>query len=80
MGKVVLLVTWFVVGQPPQSYQADFATLDACNVARLSLLSERARLTDAWQQAFEVTLPDGRGVRTFDPIRGPSVIAVCAAR
>ena len=40
----VLLVTWIVSGQPPNSYQALFDSAEACEAARNAVLAEGRRL------------------------------------
>jgi hypothetical protein len=35
--KAVLLVTWIIAGQPPNSYQTQFDTLEAGQAARIAV-------------------------------------------
>jgi len=38
--KWILLVTWLTQNQPPQSYQTEFASKEACDLARNALIAE----------------------------------------
>jgi hypothetical protein len=40
----LLLVTWFVHGQQPSSYQASFTSAETCQAARTEVLKEAERL------------------------------------
>jgi hypothetical protein len=42
--KVLLLVTWFVYGQAPTSYQVSFSSMAACEAVQSDLVKEAARL------------------------------------
>jgi hypothetical protein len=44
VNTVLLLVTWFVYGQAPSSYQVQFSSLEACQNARLAIVAESQRL------------------------------------
>lgn len=79
MKEVVLLVTWFLGGQPPTSYTATFATMQACEAARAQLVAEEARFARQ-QEADNAALAAGgaRFVGVYP--RGPQLSAVCAAR
>jgi hypothetical protein len=46
MAKFVLLVTWLVPGQPADSYQVGFTTLERCTSARAALLNDAQRLQE----------------------------------
>jgi len=46
MGKIILLVTWLVPGQPADSYQVGFSSLERCNGARAALLQDAQRLQE----------------------------------
>lgn len=37
VGHVLLIVTWFVLGQAPNSYQLEFTDADKCERAKLTL-------------------------------------------
>jgi len=42
--KVLLLVTWFVYGQSPTSYQIPFNSMATCEAVQSDLIKEAARL------------------------------------
>lgn len=46
MTSVILLVTWLVPGQPANSYQVPFSTMERCGAARTALLQDAQRLLD----------------------------------
>ena len=48
--KWVLLVTWLVPQQPPNSYQVQFATAGLCNEAANQVRADAARI-EAWAKA-----------------------------
>jgi hypothetical protein len=75
----VLLVTWFVVNQPPASYQTEFSFLPACEDARASLLAdaERLRVEQTSREASEEMRP---GVVRLTFGVAPRVSAVCVRR
>ena len=80
--EFVLLVTWFVIGQPPSSYQIDFNSDASCEAARAQVLQEQVRLQTAWQQEYDRW---SRGGTYAVPPRitnnpPPTVTVVCAAR
>ena len=62
--KWVLLVTWLVPQQPPNSYQVQFATAGLCNEAANQVRADAARI-EAWAKANA-------------PILFPVVSATCA--
>jgi len=74
MGKVLLLVTWIVSGQPPNSYQVTLDSMDACLTARASILADAANLA-AQSQKPPAGLPAGS---FYNPGAPPMVSAVCA--
>jgi hypothetical protein len=72
----VLLVTWIVFNQPPNSYQVSFGSQSACLEARAMILAERQILKR------ETELRDAQtakrpGVAYVDPSVPPSVTAIC---
>jgi len=77
----MLLVTWFVYGQPPNSYQIAFSSIEVCEAARAVLLKEPERLTDEMNRRRATpTASPGFLVETKDfPARSPLVSAVCVA-
>jgi hypothetical protein len=42
--KAFLMVTWIIAGQPPSSYQTPFATMEACQAARIAVIQDADRL------------------------------------
>ena len=44
--ETILLVTWFVMGHEPSSYQVRFGSREACSQAQQSLFMEEKRLVD----------------------------------
>jgi hypothetical protein len=48
--KAILLVTWVVSGQPPNSYQTPFGSMEGCQAARAAVNAEGSRLTTEWEQ------------------------------
>jgi hypothetical protein len=75
--KFVLLVTWLVSGQPPNSYQIVFSSAEACEAAR------RGVLADGRREQVQINAAKALGQ---DPAiflagnRPPAVTAVCAAQ
>jgi hypothetical protein len=54
--KALLLVTWIVTGQPPNSYQTSFDTMDLCLAARATVVVESDLLnSEAAQAANKIT-------------------------
>jgi len=80
MKAFVLLVTWFVPGVPPSSYQAVFETVDACEIARHAIHSEERRMTmQAYQRADAAT--GGQQAGSLLAMNyAPAVTAVCVPR
>lgn len=73
MTHVILLVTWFAVGQPPSSYQVQFETADACLQARDAIFAEAARLK------AEAAQRDAAAVGVvLTPGLAPYATAICA--
>jgi hypothetical protein len=72
----VLLVTWFYYGQPPSNSQTQFLSLEACQVARDSVLRDAARLKAEADKEVERLRAQGT---IYNPIV-PTVSAVCATR
>jgi hypothetical protein len=76
MKAVILLVTWFYYGQPPASSQAQFNSMEACTMARESILRDAARLkSDEDRKAAELR----KQGTIYNPII-PTVSAVCATQ
>jgi hypothetical protein len=44
MKSFILLVTWFVSGQAPSSYQTAFTSAEACNAARDAVIADGRRI------------------------------------
>jgi hypothetical protein len=73
----LLLVTWFVTGQPPSSYQATFTSAETCAAARAGVLAEGQRLKTEFEQRA-ANAPDVTLRRLASMERPPMVTAVCA--
>jgi hypothetical protein len=73
---VLLLVTWISFGQPPSSYQVEFAASAACEAARQQILSDAERI--AHNGTFGVQRLPGGGIANGGP--PPSVSAICVER
>jgi hypothetical protein len=65
MKTFVLLVTWFVLEQPPQSSQTTFNSAEACETARNAVLADAKRLQEEFYRGGHVL---------------PTVSAVCVAQ
>jgi hypothetical protein len=76
MTQFVLLVTWFVFGQPPNSYQVTFSSQDACESARVALYQESMRLEDELAARNEAIRKSGSII--IMPGTPPRVSAVCS--
>jgi hypothetical protein len=76
--SVLLLVTWFVYGQPPQSYQQEFSSLQTCEAARDQLMREGERLKAETRQQDADRAAQARVF--IMPSIPPSVTAVCTPR
>ncbi len=72
----ILLVTWFYYGQPPATSQTQFSSMEACNVARVTILRDAARIREETDR--QVQLERTRGVIS-NPIV-PTVSAICAVQ
>jgi len=73
--KYVLLVTWFVYGQPPGSYQTLFNSAEACATARAAVSSEAQRMLDDVKARVAAAAREGK----FLPATAsaPTVSTVC---
>jgi hypothetical protein len=69
---VFLLVTWFVPGQPPSSYQVQFSSIDACKFA-----ADNVRLTENLFKEYSLAENDHKPV-PFASL--PHVSAISAPR
>jgi len=75
----LLLVTWFVHGQQPSSYQASFTSAETCEAAKAEVLKDAERLKretieKSIAQARIVGIPDDMAIAGA---RVPSVVASC---
>ena len=78
MKAFVLLVTWFVPGMPPSSYQTVFASAGACEAARHAIHSEERRMTaQVYQRADAATGSQGQPSALLAMNFAPAVTAVC---
>jgi hypothetical protein len=78
MKSIVLLVTWVVYAQSPNSYQVTFTSMEACETARKAILQEAERLKR--EQDARVAEIRAAGVERYDPPSPPSVSAICVAQ
>lgn len=77
----VLLVTWFMAGQPPANYQVEFSTIELCEQARRAVLAEVVRLRQSGTYGLQPQRAPGGGViGYFSAGSPPNASAVCAAR
>jgi hypothetical protein len=74
---VVLLVTWLIFGQAPQSYQHEFSSQQACDAARVQVLQEGERLKAETRQQ-DTARAAQPGVLYAAPSVPPMVTAICA--
>jgi hypothetical protein len=77
MKAFVLLVTWFVPGMQPSSYQTAFESAHACEVARIAIHAEGRRMAaEVYQRADAAT--GGQQVNSLLAMNyAPAVTAVC---
>jgi hypothetical protein len=80
MKAFVLMVTWFVPGMDPSSYQTVFDSAGACEAARHAIHTEERRMVaQVYQRADAAT--GGQQVGQFLAINfAPAVSAVCVPR
>jgi hypothetical protein len=79
MKTFLLMVTWLAVNQPPSNYQVTFSSMEACEAARLKVISDAERMR---QDKVNQVLQSGLG-QTMAALEGagvPSVSAVCVAQ
>jgi hypothetical protein len=76
MKSVILLVTWFYYGQPPANSQAQFTSMEACIIARESILRDAVRLKSEAERRVEELRRQGV---IYNPII-PTVSAICATQ
>jgi hypothetical protein len=78
MKGFVLLVTWFVPGMPPNSYQTAFDSANACQIARMAVHSEGRRImAEYMQRADAATGSQGQPASFLALEMAPAVTAVC---
>lgn len=76
MTAAVLLVTWFYFGQPPANSQTQFPSMEACQIARETIMQEASRLrSDADKEVARF-----RAQGMFYNPAPPTVSVVCVAR
>lgn len=82
MKTVLLLVTWFVNGQAPVSYQSEFNTGENCLAAAKALYAEAARLRSEKRKLSDQydAYMIQRGLQILTPavITDPTVSAICS--
>ena len=75
----ILLVTWLTYNQPPQSYQTEFASKEACELARRGLVAEQAALQTIEDRRHEAEIKQlGSMMARSRPV--PQLTAVCASK
>ncbi len=72
----LLLVTWFIGGQQPSSYQTAFSSMDNCQQAKAAVMSEQQKLIG--DEADYVAQIKAKGVIQMP--RSIYVSAVCTAQ
>lgn len=77
-----MIVTWFVPGQPPNSYQSQFNSKEACDTAVAAVMAGANRVCqnmydDGMKEANAVNSP-GMAPLFLKPL--PNVSAVCIAQ
>ena len=78
MKGFLLLVTWFVPGMPPNSYQAAFDSASACEIARSAVHAEERRVFAKYEQrADAATGGQGQPASFLALGLAPAVTAVC---
>ena len=78
MKGFVLLVTWFVPGMPPTSYQTVFDSARMCQVARTAVHAEGRRImAEYMQRADAATGGQGQPASFLALGMAPAVTAVC---
>ena len=80
---IILLVTWFVVGQPPVTSQTPFSSVLSCQVGRTAVLNERDRLVAEAQANYQKAEAAARAMGALGLSYGlsvPTVAATCLAR
>jgi hypothetical protein len=81
MKSFILLVTWIVSGQPPNSYQAAFTSAAACSAARDAVLAGQRLKAEADQVQINAAQALGQDPAIFlAGNRPPAVTAVCVAQ
>ncbi len=78
MKGFLLLVTWFVPGMPPSSYQTNFETEQNCQVARDAVHAEERRILVSYmQRADAATGGQGQPASMLALSLAPTVTSVC---
>ena len=78
MQPVLLIVTWFYFGEPPQTSHVEFGSMNACQTARREILHSATQLkyeaeTEA-QEAWQ------RGITNIAHLPAPTVSVVCGPK
>ena len=79
---VMLLVTWIVQGQPPNSYQAAFGSIAACENGKAQLFADAARMR---QTMLQEAIVRGRSMGIPDNLTSagfvaPALTAICVSQ
>jgi hypothetical protein len=69
--SIILLVTWFIQGQPPSSYQTQFTSAQACENARSALAQQAEQIK---QQMTAEAIARGRAVGLPDYFSAAGVV------
>lgn len=78
MKGFLLLVTWFVPGVPPSSYQTAFDSAHACEAARTAVHSEGRRIMAEYEQRADAATGGQGEPASFSALGlAPAVTAVC---
>ncbi len=80
MKTYLLLVTWFLTGQPPASYQTPFNSAETCATARLAVLMDAKRLAAELEAHIRSNSQGKMMELQLAASRPPTVTAVCAVQ
>ena len=79
MTPAVLFVTTSLYGQPTTNSQTRFESMDACEDARIKLMTDAENLRRKAQEAEVLRTPPSAAQPTKEPTPPPMVSAVCKA-
>ncbi len=78
MKPVLMMVTWFYFGEPPQSSNAEFGSMEACQAARHEVFRSATRLK--YEAETEAQTGWQRGITNMPHLPAPTVSAICVAQ